>query len=154
MGKTVTKVESDVIAGLLEGDKFLHHWYSISSQLDFIPHVWATWWTKESIRDCVLNGRYQCWGGAKGNEGLKIIAFSQITDFPANRIFQVFLAFGQGFEEMAPAFEAVWEKFAANTGCTVAEVTGRPGWGPLLRKYGFKQQSCTFTRSVINLRMN
>jgi len=138
---------------MLSGDRFEHHWQSIASELDFIPHVWATWWTKESLREGVLNGRFQCW--AAGDESrITVVAFSQIADYPANRIFQVFLAFGQGIDEVAPVLEAVWEQFAAKSGCSIGEVTGRPGWGPRLRKLGFRQQSCTFTRSVSNLRIN
>lgn len=153
MDQIVTELEVKTTAELLGGARFVHYWPFISSQLDFIPHVWATWYTKETLREGVLSGRYQCW--AVGDEkSITVVAFSQIAEFPANRIFQVFLAFGQEIEGVAPILEAVWEKFASDVGCTICEVVGRPGWGPFLRKFGFRQESCTFTRAVKNLRIN
>jgi len=144
---------SDVEVHMLVGERFEHYWPQISLQLDFIPQFWATWWTKESIREGVLSGRFQCWGVGDAQQ-IRVVTFSQIATYPANRIFQVILAFGEGIDEALPALVATYEKFCFDSGCTIAEVTGRPGWSSKLSRYGFRQQSAVLTRKLTQLKVN
>lgn len=154
MGQALRSISpSDIEVHMLKGEKFESYWPQISHQLDYIPQFWATWWTKDSIREGVLAGRFQCWGVGNVRE-IKVVTFSQIATYPANKIFQVILAFGEGIDEALPALVATYEKFCFDTGCTIAEVTGRPGWAEKLSRYGFRRQSMVLTRKLPKLEIN
>jgi hypothetical protein len=142
MGETVMiRVE------LMEIDKFLHYWPMIEKQLDFVPHMWALWWTKDSIREGVVEERFQCWG-VGDDDVVTAVIFTRVSTYPANTIFQAFLAFGDGLIEAIDEIEAVFERYCAIRGVTVAEISGRPGWGPVLRKKGFGQTGTTMSKKL------
>lgn len=145
---------SQVQVELLSPEKFLVYWPMIERELDTVPHLWALWWTKDSLREGVVGGRFQCW--AVGDSRIVTgIVFSQVVMYPANLTFQAFLAFGAGLTEAMDELEATFERFCAIRGCTLAEVTGRPGWGPELRKKGFRQTvGGTFSRQLQQTRLN
>lgn len=132
---------------LLPIDKFVGYWPMIEKQLDFVPHLWTLWWTKESLYEGVCSERLQCWG--IGDE-TKIFAvmFSSVSIYPANTILQVFLAFGDGLTDAIDEIEAALERYCMVRGIGVAEVTGRPGWESVLRKKGFGRTSTTMTRKL------
>lgn len=131
----------------LKDDKFEHYWPLIQAQLRMIPHVWEPWWTLDSIREFTLNNRFQCWG--VGNAGVITgVIFSQIAMYPAQNVFQIVLAFGEGMTEHTLMIDATLFRFATLNGCTRAEITGRPGWGPELRRLGFKQSNTTFSKRL------
>lgn len=146
MGKTIT-VE------LLGEEKFLRFWPSISVQLDTVPHTWDTYWTKETLREFVLSGRFQCWGIGP-DQTATIICFTQIVCYPAGNIMKIFLAFGQGIDEAIPVLLATFEKFAIDNGCKLMEIPdGRGGWEPKLRKVGFRRLGVTLGRRVETTRI-
>jgi hypothetical protein len=138
---------------LLTPEKFLHYWPMIEKQLDHVPHLWALWWTKDSIRDSVVAERFQCWGiGDAGT--IHGIVFTQVVMYPANLVFQAFLAFGEGLTDAMDEIEATFERYCVIRGATLAEVTGRPGWGPRLRKKGFRQTcGAVFSKKLEPMRM-
>lgn len=142
-----------VEVGRLEGVHFLQYWPAIAGELRYIPHVWSDWWTLDSIHDAVLQGAWQCWVVGT-DETIRGVVMSQIVVYPANRIFQIVLAFGEGLLSYVPHLEGAFEKFASDSHCTLCEVTGRPGWGPHLRRIGFHQGTTTFTKTVRNLQVN
>ena len=92
MGQTVV---SPFLVELLSNEKFELYWPDIELKLDTVPHIWDCWWTKESIREQTLVGRFQCWTVGDANE-VSGVVFSQIIHYPAASILQVFLAFGLG----------------------------------------------------------
>lgn len=137
----------------LEGDHFLSYWPLIEARLKCIPHVWEPWWTLESIREYTLDGRFQCWG--IGNAGtITGIAFSQIAMYPAGGVLQVVLAFGEGMIETVDLIDATLSRFGALNGCSSAEVTGRPGWEPNLRKLGFRRANTVLRKKLELERLN
>jgi hypothetical protein len=126
----------------LEGPKFVYYWPAISQELDSIPQFWAPWWTKEAIYGLTMDGTFQCWGAGTETE-LKVVVFTQVAHYPANTILQIFLAFGTGIDEVTSGLVTVFERFAAESGCTMVEVVGRLGWEPKLRDIGFRRVSYT-----------
>jgi len=137
----MTKVE------LLTVEKFCNYWSQIEKQLDFVPHLWALWWTKESIYSGVVSGGIQCWGVGDENV-VRAVIFSRVSLFPANTIFQAFLAFGDGLVESIDEVEAVFERYCMMRGCTVAEISGRPGWENVLRRKGFGRTGTVMTKKL------
>jgi len=131
-------------AELLTSNVFERHWPNISEQLDTIPHVWEKWWTKDFLHCAPLAGRCQVWG--IGDEKLRIIVYTQIINYPASSIFQIFLAFGNDIERCLPIMDALFEKVAKDSGCGSIEVIGRPGWERKLQ--GFTRTAVILTRAV------
>lgn len=131
----------------LDGPKFSYYWPTISRELDGIAEHWDWWWTKESIYGLTMEGHFQCWGAGTPSE-LKVVVFSKISHFPANTILQIFLAFGNGFDEVAPGLVGAFERFADEAKCTLVEVSGRPGWERKLRKIGFRRMSSILAMKV------
>lgn len=150
MGQTVV---SPYIVELLSNEKFELYWPDIEQKLDTIPHVWASWWTKESIQELTLNGRFQCWTVGDANE-VSGVVFSQIIHYPAASILQVFLAFGLGMVDTIGVIDATLSRFGSANGCQFAEVMGRPGWEPKLREFGFKVPRVTMIKRLEPVRMN
>lgn len=137
---------------LLTTEKFAHYWPLIERQLDYVPQLWALWWTKDSLYEGVCSGALQCWG--IGDEtAISAVMFSKVSTYPANVVLQIFLAFGDGLIEAIDEIEAVLERYCAIRGITVAEVTGRPGWENVLRKKGFGRSSSTMTRKLETVRL-
>lgn len=137
---------------LLSPDRFLTYWPSIERQLDCVTHLWSLWWTKEALRDGVLSESLQCWGVGDQSRITGVI-FSQVSIYPANTIFQAFLAFGDGLTGALDEIEATFERYCAMRGARVAEVTGRPGWEPLLRKKGFGRTGTVMSKQLAPMRM-
>jgi hypothetical protein len=133
--------------------RFRHYWPSIEAELDTIPHTWAHRWTKETIFDCVVDGRFQCWAVGSANE-IRAMALSQIVNYPAANVFQVLLLFGRDFFVMLDNLQAAMEKFAAFNGCGVIEVIGREGWEPKLRKIGFRKTGVVLEKELGKIVVN
>ena len=146
-------VVSPYLVEKLDPERFRHYWPQIEKELDNVPHIWAYWWTKESIVEFVLEGRFQCW--TVGTERMvQGVLFSQIAHYPANAIFQVLFAFGEGMSEMLDELDATMSKFAVFNGCAYAEVIGRPGWQPKLRRQGFRYNRTVLMKEFEPIRMN
>jgi len=138
---------------LLTVERFLAYWAGIEKQLDTVPHLWSWWWTKESLRLGVCEERFQCWavGDATTVRG---IIFSQVVIYPANMVFQAFLAFGDGLTQAVDEIEATFERFCAIRGVGVAEVTGRPGWESILRRKAFRRTGTILSKRLELGRLN
>jgi hypothetical protein len=132
---------------LLSVEKFVHYWPMIGRQLDFVPHMWALWWTKESLYEGVCAERFQCWGVGTANT-ITAVMFSQVALYPANSVLQVILAFGEGLTDAVDEVEAALERYCKVRGVDVCEITGRPGWEPLLRKKGFGRKSVVMSKRL------
>lgn len=137
---------------LMTAEQFEHYWLLIEKQLDFVPHLWSLWWTKESLREGVSSGRFQCWAVSR-NSVIEAVIFSQVSIYPANTIFQAFLAFGDGLLDALDEIEATFERYCAIRGIGVAEVTGRPGWEALLRRKGFGRMGTVLTKKLEPMRL-
>lgn len=129
----VRVVESEVRRILPE--EWGHHWPQVSEALDRIAPFWSDYWTKDWIREAVMSGIWYAWGFGKTPGELNIIVLTQIIDFPANRILQVLLAFGNNLDKLLPTMEAALEKFAALSNCRYVEIVGRPGWERKLPRF-------------------
>jgi len=140
------------VVELLNQDKFTQYWPLIERQLDFVPHMWATWWTKQSLYEGVMHERFQCWG-VGDNQKITGVIFSQVAMYPANTVFQAFLAFGDGLLEAIDEIEATFEWYCQQRGVTVAEVCGRPGWEAILRRKGFARTGTVLTRKLEDRRL-
>jgi hypothetical protein len=115
-------------------DGYVQYWPEIERALDKVPHIWQTHWTKESLYEGAMSGRFQVWGfGASGL--LNVIVFTQVAEFPAARILEIFLAFGNSLDSALPVMEATFEKFAQVTGCQTCEIIGRRGWARKLPRF-------------------
>lgn len=132
---------------LLTPEKFLAYWPQIAQQLDFVPHLWRLWWTKDALCEGVCAGTFQCWA-VGDTQRVHGIIFSQVVMYPANTIFQAFLAFGDGLLDAVDEIEATFERYCAIRGVSVAEVTGRPGWESVLRKKSFRRTGTTLSKKL------
>lgn len=129
----------------LEGDELDRHWGAIAIQLRLVSHTWDTWWTEEALHLGAMNGHFQVWAIGPVGE-IRGIAFTQVVEYPANRILHMGPVFGDGWTEMLPTFAAVIEKFGVARGCTVGEIGGRVGWEKVLRPYGFRKYGVTLVK--------
>ena len=131
--------------GLLTPEKLLHYWRNIEVELDRVPHIWATYWTKDSLREGALTGRFQVWEvGTK--DSVRLIVFSQFISYPACNLLSVFLALGNSLDQCLPVLEAMLEKMAHDNNCQIGQVVGRPGWERKLK--GFKRTAVVLTKEV------
>lgn len=142
----------EVVVERFSVEKFMVYWPAIERELRTVPHVWQDFWTLESIRDLTIQGHFQCWG-AGSIERVEIVCWSQVLFYPASSVLYIFLAIGRGIDHCIPALETIFEKFAHDMGCKLVQVTGRPGWGPKLRKIGFKTTSTQMIRKLENWRL-
>jgi hypothetical protein len=129
----------------LRNEEIVYYWPWIDKELDRVPHIWSGHWTKDSLYELSMNDRFQLWGFGPKDE-IRIFVFTQVIHFPANRILQAFLCFGNSLDEALPIIEATGERFAMETGCNMFEITGRKGWERKLK--GFKCDYTVFTKIV------
>jgi len=136
----------------LKDDRFVLYWHDIEKELLTIPHVWQPWWTLESIRNGVIAGHLQCWVvGTKSR--IDAVLFTQIAIYPGAKMLQIIVAFGKLLDYI-DLCDAVLTRYAETWGCSEIEMTGRPGWGPKLRKMGFKRNSIVMAKKLDQLRVN
>ena len=104
-------------------ESYSQYWPYIDKELDRVPHIWSSHWTKESLYEGGMSGKFQVWGfGAPG--AINVIVYTQVAEFPAARILEIFLAFGNSLESALPVMEATFEKFAQVTECRICEIIG------------------------------
>jgi hypothetical protein len=132
-------------ASRLRTEEILFYWPWIEVELNKIASVWCGHWTKEALREYAINERVQVWGFGPPDQ-IRIIAFTQLIDFPAGRVIQVFLCFGNSIDEAMPVIEATFERFAMETESKVCEILGRRGW--LKKAPGFKEDYVVMSRVV------
>jgi hypothetical protein len=119
--------EFEVEARRIYPDEWAIHWPAISRELDTIPQYWAPYWTKEYMSSNVISGGWQAWGfGDLGT--IRVIVLTQLIIYPASRVMQLMLAFGNSLEAVAPLIEATMERFAMEAECQYVEIVGREGW--------------------------
>src|ERR1043165_8622350 len=135
------------VVELLTPEKFVHYWPMIERELKTVPHVWEDYWTLESIYNYTYTGKFQCWAIGDANS-MRIVCWTQIVWYPVGNILQVFLAIGTGIDEYSDDLVAWGEKIARDQGCVLIDVVGRPGWGPKLRKFGFKARTQSFSMKI------
>lgn len=132
-------------AALIEPAQFEIYWPSIAKELNTVPHIWDQYFTLESIRDAVMQERWQVWTlGSKTQ--VSAVVFTTIIDFPAARVLQLVLAFGVGFRDYINQLTASLEKFALHNDCVRCEISGREGWEKLLPE--FKRAHVVLSRNL------
>ena len=126
--ETEVKPSMEFEGGIMTADSLVEFWPKICEQLDRIPLFWGTRWTKESLHEAVMVGRYQVWGFGKPGS-VNVIVFTEVVDYPANRILRIPLIFGNSLDQMLPIMEATMiNKYAQEAGCSYCEAVGRAGW--------------------------
>jgi hypothetical protein len=80
-------------ASRLRKEEIVYYWPWMEVELDRVTHIWCGHWTKEALYELALSERFQVWGFGPKDE-IRIFVFTQIIHFPANRILQAFLCFG------------------------------------------------------------
>lgn len=119
-------------------EEYLSYWPYIDRELDCIPEIWSHHWTKESLYEGGMSGRFQVWGFGPPDK-VNLIVFTQVAEFPAARILQVFLAFGNSLEDSLELIEATFERFAKEAECQYCEIFGRKGWQKKLPRFKVEQ---------------
>jgi hypothetical protein len=123
-------------ASRLRNEEIVYYWPWINEELDRIPQTWSGHWTKDSLYELAMNERFQVWGFGPKKE-IRVFVFTQIIHFPANRVLQIFLCFGNSLDEALPIIEATLERFALETSCALVEITGRRGWERKLKNFHY-----------------
>lgn len=139
--------EEEFKAFRISPESYIAYWPSIDKELDRVPRIWQDYWTKEYLYEGGAYERFQVWGFGLQEE-LRVIVFTQITQFPAARYLQIFLAFGNSLDLALPVMEATFETFARHTGCEFCEIVGRKGWARKLPR--FKETRILLTCKVSN----
>lgn len=132
-------------ASRLKVSEITHLWPSITKELNRVPHIWTGRWTLDALYTLSVNERFQVWGFGPSEE-FRVILFTQIIDYPAARVLQAFLCFGNKADAAIPIIEATLERFAIENECTLFELIGREGWKRKLK--GFKCDAVVLTRVV------
>jgi hypothetical protein len=132
-------------ASRLRNEEIVYYWPWIEVELDRVRHIWCGHWTKGALYELSLEERFQVWGFGPSDQ-IRVFVFTQIIHYPANRVLQAFLCFGNSLDEALPIIEATFERFAMETGCKVFELSGRKGWERKLK--GFKHDYTVLTKVV------
>lgn len=138
---------------LLTPPEFDDYWLLIAKELDRVPHIWNVWWTKEYLYEGGMSGRFQVWAVGPKTQ-VRLVLFSQVVFYPANRILQAVCMIGNSFEECAPVLEACLVRWAQLHECTVMEVVGRPGLEKALAPYGLRKSGVVLSKAVPNERIH
>lgn len=145
MGETLNAPTSKFVTELLSPEKIMLYWPGISGELRRIPHVWADWYTLESLLSEAMSGGSSVFASGT-EEAAFFFVFTRIVDLPAARILSVFLGFGTELEDCLPSLIASLEVYANKLECDRCEVMGREGWGKFLPN--FTKRSTIFTRKL------
>lgn len=129
---------------LMDAEAFDKYWPQMARELDTVSHIWNRYYTKEYLYSAGMVGEFQTWAVGPPSE-IRLVVFTKIAIYPASRILQVFLAFGNDVERCLPSLVATLEKAVNDTGCDFCDVIGRPGWEKLLP--GFKKECVVLSRS-------
>lgn len=133
-------------------EEFFGFWPEFERMLDSVPHTWK-YWSKEYIQNAISNSTMQVWG--VGPPPLATCIFlTQIGIYPSFRSLTILWAGGTFTEDMVPLLYAAWEHYANLNDCQEVEVRGREGWGPMLKRVGFKRQFSSWTITVPKARAN
>lgn len=139
---------SSIRAVLLSHEEFDRWWPDIQRVMDTVPHTWEHH-TKEEIYFRAMNDTLQVW--AVGDAAIKMILFTQVASFATKNVLQVIWASGLGeLEEKIDAIAAALEYFAKLNRCSEVDVIGRPGWGKVLKRLGFKRTAEVFTMKILH----
>lgn len=135
---------------LMAPEVYEQYWPFVSEQLDYVPGVWAPYFTKEYLRYCVAEKECFVWGTGTPEE-LRLVVWGRIVQFPASRILQVFLAMGNDLENCLPSLEAAMERLANGAECEWCEVLGRLGWEKRLK--GFERSAVVLRKPLTQFRI-
>lgn len=124
---------------------FDRHWPSISKELDRVPHIWDKWFTKEYIRAASLANEFSVWAVGPP-ECHRLIVFTKIVVYPAERVLQACFAIGNDLERCLPSLMAALESFANLAECSRCDIVGRPGWERMLP--GFHRTGVVMSRDL------
>ena len=89
--------------------------------------------TLSSVHKMVSAGEMQMWVAMTGHK-VEAVALTEMIDYPAARIFRGGHLAGDGMERWLVGLDQM-EKWAAEQGCTRAQVIGRKGWERALNGY-------------------
>lgn len=148
---SVSQMGDDICSRLWPQD-VERFWPSIVEELRKIPHTWQTWHTEESLFVALTMGHMQAWAVGDPRVGFHLCIFTTIAVFPASRILQTVLMFGNKVDKVLPLVVATLEHFAQEEGCQYAEVFGRYGWERKLSSYGYRKTASVLTKPLGALR--
>lgn len=96
--------------------------------------------TLEEIAARIASGQAQLWAGERS------AAVTQIVDYPKGRALGLWLAGGdlRELRSMLPDIEA----WARRQGCIAQYLTGRPAWGAVLKRHGFRPGHVTYEKEL------
>lgn len=87
-------------------------------------------WTMAELQESLKEGRRQLWV----DDGLKWALITQIDNYPAIKVLNIFWAGGEMPADHNDILDAI-EAWGVRKGCTQSEVGGRKGWARTLRGY-------------------
>lgn len=96
--------------------------------------------TIEYVEERIEADEAQFWAGRHS------ACVTQVIDYPRRRILNLWLCGGdlRELRQMLPAIE----DWARRRGCTAEYLSGRPAWGAVLHKHGFKAGQVTFEKEI------
>lgn len=139
-------VGAGIVLEMIEGPLLEQYWPHIWKQMQTVPHTW-THWTPDFIYSACRDGTFQVWG-AGTPEKIKLIVFTQLVFYPIGKVMQTVWAGGNSLDECLPILVATLERFGSMNDCKFSEVVGRPGWGPKLKGYGYKERTVIFAKPL------
>ncbi len=127
-------------------------WPELERVLDAVPHTWRHW-TKEWIKESVLEERIQVWGVGPPPKAVFVL-FTQISSHPAMKVLNITWAAGHMPSGTFEVLDKTLTTYARLMGCDEVEIRGRRGWHPHLRRLRFRRDADVWTRPVMGRRMN
>lgn len=125
-----------------------HYWPELEQRLDEAPELWNRVYTKNDIRERILDQRIQVWAVFNGRI-IRLVFFTQRYVAPNGiATLQIFWMYGEGVRQVLELLDAAVDKFAAKLDCQMLEVVGRKGWERVLAPLGAEYQCTVFSRPV------
>ena len=116
---------------LLNQGQIDDHWANIAKLMIECPGYYD-FYTPEWTYSAAKRGDLQIWGLM--DDAIRGIIVTQITVFPAQKVFEILGAAGIGLVEFFDEIENVFEFIAADAGCSTIMARARPGIARMLRK--------------------
>lgn len=134
---------------VLTGEQVEHYWQEFEQLLDAEPELWQRAFTKQGLKQQLLDGGVHLWAVANAREEVDIFFLSRVYRTEVEKIFQIFWMMGHDLSQALPAIEVLLDDVAGRQGCTFFEVVGRKGFERVLGKIGFRFEAATFFRPVL-----
>jgi len=124
-------------------------WPLIESYMDGAATYTYGRFTKEDILDDLLNKHQQLWIAFEGSEVFGAVV-TEVLTYPRMRTLVMHFTGGKKLPRWKNEMLQLLQQFARDNQCAVIESYGRPGWGKVFEKDGYKARFIYYELPVEN----